>query len=209
MIPRLLLANDRSLGFGSVGPHKPGQQVEPRFVLKNQHTALTPRPPLQLRPDLLTPASNSVFVALDGPPDGHLGRPVQFCEQPADVVLVVADTELLFDHLGDAGAGPDLSAEAISLGAVPQKFGDQTLLVGRQMRRRPWGRVRAEGVGATVSCGGKPLADSRFGDAKNLGDGPLRPTVLMENRARIRRHSFQLWNAERIPSMSYCTGLKT
>jgi hypothetical protein len=63
---------------------------------------------LQVRPDLGAPALEGLLVPLKGPPDRHLGRPVQFLEQPADVALVVADVELLLDDPGDAGAGPDL-----------------------------------------------------------------------------------------------------
>ena len=45
VVARLLLADDRRLPLGGVGPDQPRQQVEPRFVLENQHPALAPRPP--------------------------------------------------------------------------------------------------------------------------------------------------------------------
>jgi hypothetical protein len=45
---------------------------------------------------------------------------VQFLEQPADVVLVVADAKLLLDHLGNAGTGPHLTPEPIGLRAMPE-----------------------------------------------------------------------------------------
>ena len=37
------------------------------------------------------------------------------------MILVVADAELLLDNLGDAGAGPDLTPEAVSLRPVPEE----------------------------------------------------------------------------------------
>ena len=135
VVARLLLADDRRLRLGGVGPDHPRQQVEPRFVLENQHPALAPRPPSQFRPDLVTPAPDGFLVPLDGPPDRHLGRPVQFLEQPADVALVVADAELLLDHLGDAGTGPDLTPKPVGLRAMPEELRDQALLSGREFGR--------------------------------------------------------------------------
>ena len=42
--------------FGGVRLDHPRQQVEPRFILKNKRSALVLRLPVQLRPDLRTPA---------------------------------------------------------------------------------------------------------------------------------------------------------
>ena len=130
VVTRLLLAQDRRPRLGGVCPDHPRQQVEPRFVLENQHTALATGPPSQVRPDLVTPAPDGFLVPLDSSPDRHLRRPLQFPEQPADVVLVVADAELLLDHLGDAGTGPHLASEAVSLRTMPEELRDQMLLIG-------------------------------------------------------------------------------
>ena len=143
VVARLLLAEDRRLRLGGVRLDHPRQQVEPRFVLENQHPALAPRPPSQFGPDLVAPALDGRLVPLDGPPDRHLGRPAQFLEQPADVVLVVADAELLLDDRGDAGAGPDLAPEAVGLRAVPEELRDQALLIGSEP-----GDTARSGVGA-------------------------------------------------------------
>ena len=156
VVARLLLAEDRRLRLGGVRPDQPRQQVEPRFVLENQHPALALRPPAQVRPDLVPPAPDGLLVALDGPPDRHLGRPVQFLEQPADVVLVVADAELLLDDLGDAGTGPDLAAEAVGLRAVPEELRDQTLLRGREFGRAAGSRA---GAGPPARRGGRGRAN--------------------------------------------------
>jgi hypothetical protein len=52
---------------------------------------------------------DGLFVSLDGPFDRDLGCPTQFLEEPADMVFVVMDTELLGNDPGDASAGPDLT----------------------------------------------------------------------------------------------------
>ena len=62
VIARLLLAEDRRLRLGCVGPDQPRQQVEPRSTLENRHPTLAPRPPAQLRPDFGTPAADGFFV---------------------------------------------------------------------------------------------------------------------------------------------------
>src|SRR5206468_5791646 len=123
----------RRLGFRGISPDQPRQQVEPRFVLETQYPALAPRPPAQLRPDLVAPAPDGFFVPLDGPPYRHLGRPAQLREQPADVVLVVRNAELLLDHLGDAGAGPDLAVKPVRFRPVPEELRDEALLSGREL----------------------------------------------------------------------------
>src|SRR5271165_1481073 len=101
--------------LGGVSPDQSRQQVEPRFVLENQHPVLALRPLAQFGPDRRTPVLDGLFVSLDGPPNWHLGGPLQFLQEPANVPLVVADAEFLFDNLGDTAASPDLAAEAIIL----------------------------------------------------------------------------------------------
>src|SRR5262249_44119785 len=122
VVPCLLLTNDWSLGIGGVRSDHSRQQVEPRFGLENQHSALALCPPLQLRPDLVAPTLDRCLVALDGPADRRLGRPVQFLEQPADMVLVVAAPKLFFNDLRAAGTGPDLTAKSVSLRAMPEEL---------------------------------------------------------------------------------------
>ena len=102
VIARLLLAEDRGEPLRSVGLDHPREQVEPRFVLENQGPALAAGTATQFRPDLGVPAADRPLVPLDGPLDRLLGRPVQALEQPTDVVLVVADAELLLEDAGDA-----------------------------------------------------------------------------------------------------------
>jgi hypothetical protein len=96
------------------------------------------------------------------------------------VALVVADAELLLDHLGNAGAGPDLAAEAIRLGAVPQEVGDEALLGRGELGRVSGGRAGAERLGAAGAGAAHPAADRLLGDPEGLSDGPLRPAVLLQ-----------------------------
>src|SRR5215204_3253135 len=93
VVARLLLAEDRRQSRGGVRPDHPREEVEPRFVLKNERPVLAPRPPSQLRPDLISPAFDGRLVPLDGPLDRYLRCPAQLLEEPADMILVVADPE--------------------------------------------------------------------------------------------------------------------
>src|SRR5262249_14156276 len=120
----LLLAEDRGQPLGGVGLDHTREEIEARFVLENKGSALAAGAPTQLRPGLVAPAPDRLVVPLDGPLDRLLRRPVQALEYPADMVLMVAGAELPLDDLGDAGAGPDLTAEAIRLRPVPEELGD-------------------------------------------------------------------------------------
>ena len=57
---------------------------------------------LEPRPDLDSPLLDLLLVALDGPRDRQLWRPVQFLQEPGDVARMVGNAELLLDDLGDA-----------------------------------------------------------------------------------------------------------
>src|SRR5581483_4129555 len=96
-------------------------------------------------------------------------------EQPADVVLVVADMELLLDHVGDAGTGPDLTPKPVGLGAMPEELGDQALLGGREFGRGARAGVSAQGLGSAVAGPREPAAGAHRGDAERLGDVLPRP----------------------------------
>src|SRR5512142_816067 len=137
VVARLGLVEDRRPCLGGVRLDHTRQQVESRFILEDQHPALAPRSLSQFGPDRDAPALDSRLIALDGPPDRHLGRPAESPEQPADVVLVVANAELLLDDESDAGAGPDLAPKAIGLRAMPEELRDEALLLGSQPGTRP------------------------------------------------------------------------
>ena len=96
------------------------------------------------------------------------------------MVPMVADAELLLDDLGDAGAGPDPTPEAVSLRPVPEELWDQSLLLRRQPTVAAWSGVGTKSIRATPFSSGKPLADGWPRDAKSLGDGPLRPAFMLQ-----------------------------
>lgn len=175
-----LLPEDRRQSLGGIGPDQPRQQVEPRFVHENQHPALAPGLPSQFRPDLVPPAPDGLLVTLDGPPDRHLGRPVQFLEQTPDMPLVVADAELLLDDPGDAGAGPHLATKSVGLRPMPEELGDHVFLGVRQPGRvaRCW--VGQPCLATTMTGASEPSADRLPGGAQGLGDDPLIPAFLFQ-----------------------------
>src|SRR5579871_1759997 len=180
VIARLLLPQHRRQPLGSIRPHDSRQQVEARFVLENQHAALAPCSLLQFRPDLLPPALNHFLVPLNSPPDRHLGRPVQLLEQPADVIFVVADPELLLDDPGHPRAGPDLTPKSVRFRAMPEEFGDQTLLRSREFGRWPRMRASVQGLWPAVTNPREPPADTHRGDAERLCNIRPRPTLPLQ-----------------------------
>ena len=147
---------DVGMPLGGVSPDQSRQQVEPRFVLENQHPVLAPCPLAQFGPDRRTPVLDGLFVSLDGPPNRHLGGPLQFLQEPANVPLVVADAEFLFDNLGNTATSPDLAAEAISLRPVPEELGDQALLRVGELGRAAWDGLRAQHLGAASADASEP-----------------------------------------------------
>src|SRR5262249_35193819 len=102
----------------------------------NQDPALAPRLGPQLWPGDVPPPADGRLVPLAGPADRHLRGPAQLGQQPADVPRGVPDPEFIFNHSGDAGAGPDLAAEPVRLRAVPEELGDLSLRGCRQPGRR-------------------------------------------------------------------------
>src|SRR6266536_1107544 len=180
VVARLLLAEDGCLSLGTISPDQPRQQVEPRFVLENQHAALTLGAPEQFRPDPATPAADGFLVPLDGSPNRHWGRPVQVLEQLADVAFVVAAAQLLLDHQGDARTGPHLASKPVGLRAMPEKLWNQTLLSGRELGRTPRTGLRAQSLRSAVTGTGEPTADAHGGDAERFGDVVPRPALLFQ-----------------------------
>src|SRR5262249_19055172 len=151
-----LLAEDWGQPLGGVGLDPPREEVEARFVLDDEGPALAAGPPSQLRPDLGAPAADGRLLPPDGPLDRLLRRPSQVLEHPADVALVVADAELILD---DAGAGPDLTAEAIRLRPVPEEIRDRSPLRRGEPGRGPRRGSRPERLEAAVAGAGQPAAD--------------------------------------------------
>src|SRR5439155_14491300 len=101
-------------------------------------------------------------------------------EQAGEMALVVRDPELLLDHLGDAGTGPDLAPEPVSLGTMPEEFGDQTLLAGCKPRGSPRTGTSEESFAATDACASDPAAHRVLRHTKRFRDITPRPAALLQ-----------------------------
>lgn len=91
---------------------------------------------------------------------------------------MVGDLPLPLDDGGHAPGGPDVAGEAESRGAAPQEFGQDGLLLARELGRRAGRAAPREGLRPAGPGAGPPLADRSLGDAKRLGDGLLGPALL-------------------------------
>src|SRR5262249_26391275 len=165
--------------LGTVAAHHGRQQIEARFIGKNQGAALLAGARLQLRPALLSPAFNRLLVPLDRARDRNLRRPSQVAKHPGDMVLVIVDAQFLLQDLGHTRARPELPLEVIRLRPMPQKIGNQRLWRGRQLGL-PAMRMRHQSRRAAGSKVGQPLADRLFGDPQGLGDIPVHPAQLRQ-----------------------------
>src|SRR5262249_34246080 len=138
------------------------------------------RPPEQVGPDVVTPTLDGLFVALEGPSDGHLGRPVQLLEDLADVTFVVTDAELLLDYLGDAGTGPHLTPEPVRFRAMPEELRDEAFLSRGEFGRGPGTGVSTRGARTAVRGSGDPPANAHRGDPQRLGDVVASPALPLQ-----------------------------
>src|SRR5579864_1496130 len=135
VVTRLPLVQDRGLTLWPVRLDHPGQQVEARFIHENQGSALPACPLPECRPGLIAPADDGILVPLDGPRNGHLRGPAEVFQDPRYLALAVEDPELLLQHLGDTGAGPNVTPEAVRLRAVPEEVGNQAALLVAELCR--------------------------------------------------------------------------
>src|SRR5262249_61639189 len=92
----------------------------------------------------------------------------------------VANAELLLDVLGDAGAGPALTTEAVRLRPVPEEFRDRPHLVRGEPGRSTRRGSRPKCLGTVVAGAGQPPADGLLGDIERLGDIALIPTSALQ-----------------------------
>ena len=166
--------------LGGVGPDLARQEVEARFIHENQGAAFAAGLCLEPRPDLDSPLLDLLLVALDGPRDRQLWRPVQFLQEPGNVARMVGNAELLLDDLGDAGAGPDLTAKAVGFRPMRQEVRNEAQLIRAELGGMAGAWARKQG-GRTFTAGGHhPLADGPLGDIEGDGDVPLLPAELLE-----------------------------
>ena len=155
VVARLPLVEDRRVPLGRVGPDLARQEVEARFIHENQGAALAAGLCLEPRPDLDSPLLDLLLVALDGPRDRQLWRPVQFLQEPGDVARMVGNAELLLDDLGDAGAGPDLTAKAVGFRPMRQEVRNEAQLIQAELGGMAGAWARQAGR-PDLHCGRSP-----------------------------------------------------
>ncbi len=103
---------------------------------------------------------------------------------------MVRDCELAPDDFGDAGARPDLAAEAVRLGPVRQELRDEAQLPGREPRHRALVGAGQQAGLPVLAHGRHPLADGDFGDAEGVGDLLLPPAAALEFERAPAAHLF-------------------
>src|SRR5438093_481281 len=94
-----------------------------------------PQPLARVEVRCVAPTVDFLLVALDGASDRNLRSPTDLLENARDMMFVVLDAKLLRDNLADPIAGPDITAEAISFRAMPEKVSDQFPLPREQFAR--------------------------------------------------------------------------
>ncbi len=88
------------------------------------------------RPVLRDPSRNGRLVALDGSTFGLLTSPAERRHQSGNVVHVIVNTVVPFDHLDDARTGPQVGRKAIGLRALQEPPRQPLPLPSVQLGRR-------------------------------------------------------------------------
>src|ERR1044072_1487355 len=133
MVARQLLVDDRSFPSRAIRADHAWQQVERRFIDKNQGATLIQGTLMRLGPSSAAPVGDGCFVALNGPRDRNLRCPAQFLENARNMVAVIGDAEFKGQNFSDTGTRPKLSAKAIGFGSMPQEIGYQPFLLRSQL----------------------------------------------------------------------------
>src|SRR5262245_61610421 len=137
-----------------------------------------PRLCLKRWPPFGDPALNGRLVALRSRANRLLRTPAGGTQQPADMIRIVSDMELLANDCCDAPGGPDLADEPIGFGTPGEQMRELCQLLGAQPGRGP-GRWLAV-PGFDISCARplQPAANRALGNAHGLRDGGARPALL-------------------------------
>lgn len=93
---------------------------------------------------------------------------------------MIAHAELAFDDQCDAFGGPDLASEPIGLGSFGQQGGQLRTLLRRQLGRRTWRRVMAQGFWPLGFPTAYPLTDRSFGDSQRFRNLALGPSLFVQ-----------------------------
>ncbi len=180
MVATLLLGKHRCQPLRAVSSDHTRQQVEARFIDKNQGPALFRSLPPQPRPYLGPPTLDSFFVALNSPSQRNLWRPSQAFQQARNMVFVVDNAELPLNDLDDTRAGPNVTAKTIRFRTVPQKLRKGTFLRCRQLGRMPRRGMGQQSISARRTSNMHPMADSSLGRSQGNGDVLLLPAALLQ-----------------------------
>ena len=94
---------------------------------------------------------------------------------------MITDAQFAFDQRGDTLAGPQITAKAVRLGALPQPRHNLALLLDREPGLSAAGFALTQRFGtAPVADAAHPLAHRPGGHTEGSGDLALTPTLLME-----------------------------
>src|SRR5271167_851685 len=183
MITGQPLVEHRCFTFRSVGFDLAWQQVEPRFVDKNQGSALTYSLPPHFGPDLNPPALNGCLVSLDRSSNRDLGSPTQFFQQARNMVLVVRNSKLPAHNLSTPRTRPNSAPKSIGLRSMPQKLRHHEQLLWRQFGRVSSTCMPQQSFHADCFGDRQPSADCSFVDIKCLSSKTFRPSLLMQRHS--------------------------
>ena len=94
---------------------------------------------------------------------------------------MITDAQFAFDQRGDTLAGPEITAKAVRLGALPQPGENVALLLGREPRLPARSFAPAQCFGtAAVAGAAHPLTHRARGHPESSGDLALSPALLMQ-----------------------------
>lgn len=127
-------------------------------------------PPFDARPLASHPLGHLLPVPLEGPLVRPLAREAHGPQGPRQRVDVVGDAAEAADELADAGAGPQVRAEAAGAGALQQTLAQLELLSGRKLAGASRRRLGTQGGFASLPIGLPPSADAGGGGPNNVGD---------------------------------------
>jgi hypothetical protein len=158
----------------AIGANHCRQQVEARFIRKNKGSALLPGTTTQLRPRFRSPLLDLLFIALNSPSNRYLWCPAHRLKHAGHMILVKRDAEFPAKNFGNTGTGPYIPSKAEGLGSMPQKVGQQALLLGRQLDMATvW--VCQQTVCSCLASACQPLAHSCFGNSQSLSNISVDP----------------------------------
>ncbi len=143
-------------------------------------------PPFYPGPIPLPPPLHRLFVPFPGLVFRHLAGPAEVPKQGPHVVGVIADPELLLDHLSDPGASPQVVGVTRLQRPLQKELHQLLLLPGIQTWPGPRMLLGFQGLPSLSVEGRFPAGSGRLGDLQkpcNLGDPFALPKELARQKA--------------------------